>query len=295
MNHYITHKRLLQIASYGSFGLALILISLKLYAWIATDAMSMQASLLDSLLDALASFVNLLAIRHAMKPADKEHRFGHGKIEAMAAQLQSLFISGTAFWLMLNAFHRLFEPQPIEQIDVGIWVTIFAIFSTLILVTFQHYVVKKTKSTAIRADSLHYKSDLFLNLSVLISLGLVHFYGASKIDTVCGLLIAAYIFYSSWTIAREAFDILMDRELPDADIEKIETLVKDHPNVLGFHDLRTRSSGPQQFIQLHLELDATLSLQQAHQISFDVAEKIKAHFPHAEIIIHEDPHGTDRH
>lgn len=280
---------LLKTASYSSFSLAILLIAIKFLAWIKTDAVSLQASFVDSLVDAVASFVNMIAIRHALKPADTEHRFGHGKIEAVAAQAQSIFIGGTALLVLFDAIHRLIHPMPVYDTELGLWVVAFTIVSTSVLVLFQMYVVKVTRSMAIKADSLHYKGDLFLNGSVAFALVASGKFGLLYIDSLCGMTIAVYILYTTWIIAKEAFNILVDRELPDIEREKIEKIVLSHKQVRGMHDLKTRSAGPQQFIQLHLELDGNLSLNNAHQISLNVANALKKEFPDTEVLIHEDP------
>lgn len=283
------HIRLLKMASYGSFGLAICLIALKAWAWVVSDAISMQASLVDSLVDAFSSFINLIAITHAIKPADEEHRFGHGKIEAVAAQGQSLFVGGTAIWIIFEAFHRFLHPQPLENLNLGLIVSVFTIIASLALVLFQNHVIKVTRSPAIRADSLHYKSDLLLNLSVIGGLVGVSYFQIQWMDAACGLLIGFYIAYTSWSMAREAFDILIDREIPDHDREAIVKIIHQHPEVKGFHDLKTRSSGQHHFIQLHLELDGHMTLFEAHRISLQVADEIRQQFPKTEVLIHEDP------
>ena len=283
------HIRLLRLASYGSFSLAIFLIALKFWAWIVSDAVSMQASLVDTLVDAASSFINLIAITHAIKPADAEHRFGHGKIEAVAAQGQSLFVGGTAIWIIFEALHRFVQPQEITQTHIGIWVSVLTIALSLTLVVFQNHVIKVTKSPAIKADSLHYKSDLFLNITVIVSLVVVSYGGFAWVDPLCGLAIGFYIAYTSWTMAREAFDILVDREMPDHDKNIIDKIIRAHPEVKGFHDLKTRSSGQHHFIQLHLELDGHITLFDAHRISLQVADEIRSKFPKTEVLIHEDP------
>lgn len=282
-------KFLLKTASYSSFSLALLLIVVKCFAWIKTDAVSLQASFVDSLVDAVASFVNVIAIRHAIKPADTEHRFGHGKIEAVAAQAQSIFIGGTALLVLFDALHRLIHPKPVYDTTLGLWVVGFTIVSTSLLVIFQMHVVKVTRSTAIKADSLHYRGDLFLNASVAVALVASGHFGFLYIDSLCGMGIAIYILYTTWQIAKEAFNILVDRELPDRERERIEKIVLSHPNVKGMHDLKTRSAGPHHFIQLHLELDGHLTLHNAHQISLSVTNALKKEFPGTEVLIHEDP------
>jgi len=281
--------RLMRWATYASVSTAVILIVIKVAAWFITDSVSILATLLDSSLDVLASLVNLFAVRHALQPADKEHRFGHGKAEALAGMGQAMFIAGSAGFLLLQATGRLLHPQQLTAgLEVGIGVMIFSIIATLILLTFQKYVIKHTNSTAIKADALHYRTDLLVNASVIVAL-LLTFYGWDYFDPLFGIGIAVFILYSAWEIVKESIDLLMDHELPDDEREKIRQLVLNHPDTHGLHDLRTRRSGTRIFIQLHLELDSTLSLAAAHVIADDVEKELEKSFADAEVIIHEDP------
>ena len=281
--------KLLKAVTYASVGVAFFLLIIKCVAWIMTDSVSIQASLVDSLVDTLASLVNFFAIRHALVPADREHRFGHGKIEAIAAQAQSFFIAGTALWLGFEALHRFTHPEPIQETPLGLSIISVTIVITLILVAFQKYVISQTNSTVIKADHLHFKGDLFLNLSVIASLLLSSQLGWFFVDPLCGLLIGGYIMYTSWKIAKEAFHILIDRELPDRDRAKIRDIVMAHADVRGLHDLKTRTSGPSRFIQLHVEMDAKMSLLKAHDIAHEVSQSLEEAFPQTEVIIHQDP------
>ncbi|ARN84956.1 cation diffusion facilitator family transporter [Candidatus Nucleicultrix amoebiphila] len=292
MHNALTERELtlIRLATYASVTVAVGLISIKFFAWVMTNAVSLQATLVDSLLDGMASFINLVAIRHALRPADKEHRFGHGKIEAIAALGQSAFISGSAGWLFYEALHRLIQPEPLIEIKIGLVTMIVSIIVTIFLVAFQQYVVKKTSSAAIRADSIHYKSDIMVNLSVLLALGLSNFFQHTFFDPIIGAAIAFYILYTAWDIIKHSFDILIDREFPDEAREEITRIAASHPKVKGIHDLRTRSSGSKSFIQLHLEMDPEMTLQEAHKIAEKVSHNIRIKFPRAEIIIHEDPY-----
>lgn len=283
------HSTLMRQATYASVGVALFLIGIKTYAWIATESLGLKATLIDSVLDAAASMVNLVAVRHALRPADKEHRFGHGKIESVAALGQSAFIAGSAAWLIFEAVDRFVTPQAIGQTTVGIVVMLVSIVATGGLLLFQRRVVRHTNSTAIKADAAHYRTDFLINVGVILSLLLSRWLGWIYLDTFVGLGIALYILYTAWEIGAEAFHMLIDRELPDEDRHKIIEIALRHEKVLGLHDLRTRSSGTQSFIQLHLEMDGNLSLGAAHAISDDVMLDIATAFPKADILIHQDP------
>lgn len=283
----------MRLATYASVATAAILIAVKLVAWLYTDSISLLSTLVDSVLDIFASLVNLAAVRHALTPADKEHRFGHGKAEPLAALGQAAFISGSALFLIFEAGHRLFDPEPLAHTTLGIWVMVFAIAATFALTRFQAYVVRKTGSMAIRADSLHYVGDLLVNISVIVALLLVAELGWLWVDSVFGLAIAVYISTNAWRIAHGAYDMLMDRELPDEERQRIKEIVLAHPRVMDLHDLRTRSSGPYAFIQIHLELDGAMSLLESHEIADEVEALIREAFPEAEVLIHQDPHGIE--
>jgi ferrous-iron efflux pump FieF len=285
--------QLLKRATYASVTVAMILIVAKTGAWLITDSVSVLSSLLDSLLDALASLVNLFAVRQASTPADREHRFGHGKAEPLAGLAQAAFIAGSAVLLALEAIHRLTAPQAVVNSEAGIAVMILAIVLTAGLVTYQRYVIRVIESVAIGADALHYRGDLLLNGSVILSLVLSAWLGWTAFDPLFGVAIAGYVLFSAVQIVRGSLDRLMDRELPDAERARIRTIALNHPEVSAVHDLRSRSSGPDVFIQLHLEMDGAMSLQRSHEIADEVEREILAAFPQAEVIIHQDPAGID--
>lgn len=286
--------QLMRWATYASVSVASVLISVKFVAWWITGSVSLQATLIDSFLDAFASLINLFAVRHAQQPADREHRFGHGKSEAIAALGQSIFISGSAFWLVYEAIDRFIHPVHLSRSSLGIWVMCFAIFATAGLIIFQIYVVRRTGSTAIQADSVHYQSDLIINMGVILSLMVTIWLDVHWFDPAAGLIIAIYILYTAWTIVVQAFDILMDRELPDKMRARIRRIAMNSDlRIKGIHDLRTRTSGIHNFIQLHLELDGNMTLYEAHKISDKVIQNIREAFPHTEVIIHEDPEDIE--
>lgn len=280
--------RLMRLATYASLSVALALVLAKTIAWAVTDSVVLLATLIDSTLDAMASLLNLVAVRHAIAPADKEHRFGHGKAEALAGLGQSAFIAGSAGFLLLESVRRLLDPVPLESIGPGLAVMAFSLIATLALITFQRYVIRRTDSTAIKADALHYRTDFLVNGSVIIAL-LLASVGWAGFDALFAMGIAIYILYSSWSIVRQSLDDLMDRELPDAERETIKRIAVAHVDVHGLHDLRSRRSGLATFIQLHLEVDDNLTLLQAHKISDDVELELLKSYPSAEIIIHVDP------
>ncbi len=285
--------RLMRLATYASVTVAVVLVVSKFAAWLLTDAVSLLSTLIDSFLDAGASLLNLLAVRHALEPADKEHRFGHGKAEPLAGLAQAAFICGSAVFLVIEAGERLFNPRTIENTDVGYAVMVLAIVLTLVLVAFQRYVVGKTGSIAITADSAHYQMDVLVNAGVIVSLWLVSSFGWTLADPLIALIIAGYIFWGARRIGLIAYDMLMDRELEDDERQKILDIALSHPEVKGLHDLRTRSSGNRVFIQMHLEMDGDISLLEAHTISDAVEASVMDAFPNAEVLIHEDPEGLE--
>jgi ferrous-iron efflux pump FieF len=283
--------RLMKAATYASVSVAAVLIVAKFAAWVMTGSVSMLSTLIDSLLDAAASLLNLVAVHHALSPADKEHRFGHGKAEALSGLAQAAFISGSAGFLLIEAVERLMNPNAIENAEIGYGVMALAIVMTVFLVAFQRHVVAKTGSVAIAADSVHYRMDILVNISVIVSLLLSSRFNLGWADPVFALAIAGYILRGAWQIGIKAYHMLMDRELEDVERQAIKKIALDHPDVLGVHDLRTRSSGTRQFIQLHLEMDGSITLQEAHIISDAVEAKIMEAFPQSEVLIHEDPEG----
>jgi len=285
--------RLLRRATFAAVATAAALLALKLGAWLVTDAVSLLGTLVDSLLDLAASGLNLLAVRHALSPPDREHRFGHGKVEPLAALGQAAFISGSALFLIITAGQRFVSPRPVQAGEIGIAVMLVSILATLALVAYQRRVARRTGSLAIRADSLHYLGDVAVNLAILLALGLWMTYGWTWVDPVFALLIAAYILVTAARIGRGALDMLMDRELPEAARARILEIVKAHPEVLGLHDLRTRAAGPNSFVQLHVELDGAMSLHRANAIADAIEAEVQAAFPEAEVILHQDPFGVD--
>lgn len=285
--------RLMRTATYASVSVAVTLIIAKIGAWMVTDSVAILSTLIDSLLDALASIVTLFAVRHALQPADSEHRFGHGKAEALAGLGQAAFITGSSMLLIAEAGGRLSSPQPITNELVGIGVMGFSIALTLGLVLYQQFVVRMTGSVAIGADRLHYVGDLLVNAAVIGALLATSFLGRDWIDPALAILVAIYILWSAWRIVRGVLDILMDRELPDEDRLRIREIVLAHEAVQNMHDLRSRRSGTDTFIQLHIELDGAMRLIEAHEIADAVEADIREAFPGAEVIIHQDPAGIE--
>jgi ferrous-iron efflux pump FieF len=287
--------KLKRLAAMASLSVAGVLIATKFTAYMMTDSVSLLSSLMDSTFDAVASLVTLLGIIHAATPADAEHRFGHGKAEAFAALGQAIFIFASSAFLFFESVHRFVQPQKVSDVPVGVAVMALSILLTLLLVRFQNYVIRKTASVAITADHLHYKGDLLMNAAVLVALGLSHYSAWPYFDPLFAMAISFSLLYGARRIWGESFDILMDKELSDDEREKILKLVGSHKNVTAVHDLRTRNTGHQIFIEFHLELDGRMSLKQAHDITEELEAILYDAFPKAEVLIHQEPAGLDDH
>ncbi|MEE8140832.1 MAG: cation diffusion facilitator family transporter [Alphaproteobacteria bacterium] len=288
-------QRLLKIATAASVSAALILIAFKGVAWFMTGSVSVLSALIDSIMDAAASLVTLFAVRAALVPADLEHRFGHGKAEPLAALAQAAFVAGSSLYLVVEVVDRFVHPKTIANEMLGVGVMVFSIVVTLALVALQTYVVRQTNSVAISADSLHYKGDVLIHGSVIVSLLLSTRPGFGLADPLIGIGIAAYLFWNVWRIVRASLDSLMDRELDQADRARIIDIAMAHPEVCDIHDLRTRQAGQRAFIQFHLELPKDISLLRAHEISDEVEARVRAAFPGGGVIIHQDPEGVMEH
>ncbi|APZ03766.1 MULTISPECIES: CDF family cation-efflux transporter FieF [Kosakonia] len=283
-----SYGRLVTRAAMAATIMASLLLVIKIFAWWHTGSVSILAALVDSLVDIAASLTNLLVVRYSLQPADEEHTFGHGKAESLAALAQSMFISGSALFLFLTGIQHLARPEPLQAAGIGVAVTLVALLSTVILVTFQRWVVRKTHSQAVRADMLHYQSDVMMNGAILIALGLA-WYGWHRADALFALGIGGYILYSALRMGYEAVQALLDRALPDGERQEIVDIVTSWPGVRGAHDLRTRQSGPTRFIQIHLEMDDHLPLVEAHLVAEQVEQAILRRFPGSDVIIHQDP------
>jgi ferrous-iron efflux pump FieF len=281
------HDHLSRQATMASIVVALILIVAKTWVYWATGSVSLLGSLLDSLLDGVTSFMNFIALRYALQPADDDHRYGHGKLESIAALAQSAFMIGSAVVLVLNSFDAMLDERKVVNSQWGVWVSLFAIVLTFALVCFQKYVVKKTQSLIVEADSLHYQGDLLMNAAVMITMIMVGF-GVFWLDSVMAVAIGIFLCFNAWRVGARALEELMDRQLPDVE-QKIEELVLNSQGSEGCHDVRCRTSGPNLFVQFHLELDENLALWSAHEIGDRIEKNIITEYGNADVIIHLDP------
>jgi ferrous-iron efflux pump FieF len=271
-----------------TIGVALIIVVIKLFAAIDTNAASILASLMDAMMDVGVSLLNFVALRYALKPADDDHRFGHGKAEAVMALFQAAFLAGAAFVLLYQGVNRIYLPAPIGAISSGIWAMLVCSGLTLTLVLLQRWIIKKTGSLAVAADQAHYRSDLLMNAAVLLALYLVQ-NSLLWADAAIAILIALYLLFNAAQLLRESMVHLLDEELPEAERQQILQHLLQMPGVLGVEQLRTRRAGPRIFIQLRLLLPQDWSLQKAHQVTDLAEQQIAAFYRDAEVIIHPDP------
>jgi len=293
--HGAERSTLTSRAAFASIAMALFLIGLKAWAALATSSMAMLGSLADSVLDLAASIVVLLGVRVAAMPADREHRFGHGKAEALAALVQVVIISIAALFILIESVRRLIGGAQVARAELGIGVSLLAIAFTFALIAYQRHVVKRTGSVAIATDRLHYASDLMLNASVIAALALDQYAGIVGADSVFGILIALWLARAAWSASSNALDQLMDREWPDEMRERFLAATKEYSELEGLHDLRTRTSGTHHFAQFHVWVPGDWTVQEAHDRLDAVEQKLRERFPGTEILIHVDPEGqTDR-
>ena len=275
--------------------MAVFLIGLKAWAALETSSMAMLGSLADSGVDLLASVVVLLGVRIAAQPADTDHRFGHGKAEALAALMQVILITLSALFIGYRSIERLMRGARTQEAELGIGVSLVAIAFTLALITYQRYVVRRTGSVAISTDRLHYASDLMLNGSVIVALALEQFGGLTGADAAFGVLIALWLLWGAWTSSSHALDQLMDREWPEELRQRFLDAAMEYPELAGLHDLRTRTSGTHHFAQFHVWVPADWTIKEAHDRLDRVEEELQKRFPATEILMHVDPEGhTDR-
>ncbi len=287
------HERakLTQSAALASIVTALFLAGMKVWAVLQTDSTAMLGSLADTSLDLIASVGTLVGVWIAARPADEDHRFGHGKAEALAAMFQVVLITMSAAGLAYRAIDQLLLGARPAGADEGIVVSVIAMIGTLALLAWQRHVIRKTGSLAISTDHLHYKSDLLLNLAVIAALVLDTYLAVSGADALFGLAIALWLAWGAWRAAGEAIDHLMDKEWPEEKREAFLEVLARQPELRGVHDLRTRTSGAHDFVQFHASVDGSMSVSEAHRIMDEIEARIEKEFPGVEVLIHPDPEG----
>jgi ferrous-iron efflux pump FieF len=293
--HGSERAQLTMRAAMASITMALFLVALKTYAAWSTGSVAMLGSLADTSLDLIASLITFFGVRWAAMPADEEHRYGHGKAEALAALVQVILISVSALGIAWRSADRLMSGQPTQGLELGIGVSVIAMIATFGLLAYQRYVISRTGSVAILTDHVHYQTDVLLNLSVIAALVLDQMLGWHLADPLFGFAIAAWLMYGAWSAASHAVDQLMDREWPEEERESFLAAARDYRELDGLHDLRTRTSGAHRFVQFHVWVPGDWTVAEAHDRMDSVEEKLQHRFPGTEIIIHLDPEGhTDR-
>ena len=287
------NNKLKNIAATASLCVAISLCLLKIFAALMTGSLAVLSSMVDSLSDILASFITLIAVRYSTKPATEKYRYGYGKSEALSSLTQAAFIAGSGLFVLYDGISRIILPREVTDTTLGLFVMILSVIVTIILVSFQRYVAKKTKSQAILADSSHYMVDLLTNSSIIISLLVTRFFQITWFDTLTAIIIALYLLYSATQLAKEAISQLLDKELDENIRNNISKIAQSFDFTKGIHDLRTRDLGGTFFFEIHLELDGNLTLTQAHDYCEQVEEKILKTYPNAQLIIHQDPAGIE--
>jgi ferrous-iron efflux pump FieF len=292
-HHHHDHRRgtLTQRAAIASVSMALFLLILKSWAAIETGSVAMLGSLADTTLDIIASLVTLFSVRLAARPADHEYRYGHGKAEALAALFQAGIITASAIAIAIRGITRIGETTAPSHPALGIGVSLIAMATTAMLITYQRYVVGKTGSVAIHADHVHYSSDLLLNASVIVALALDSLLHVRGADPVFGVGIALWLIWHVREILGNSIHQLMDREWPEEKREQFLAVARTHPALNNIHDLRTRSSGARDFAQIHVWVDPQTTIAEAHKAMDELEEKLAHEFPGVEIMIHPEPEG----
>lgn len=283
-------NRLMKAASVASVVTAVTLIILKLVTFLLTGSMAILSSLFDSIQDSMTSAINFFAVKHASEPADKEHRFGHGKAQALGAMTQGFIIAAASVFLLKESIYRLLDPQEINEIGLGLGITIFAIIATFVLITFQKFVIKKTNSLSIRADMAHYTGDIMMNVGVIISMVMAYYLKWTFVDSLFGVIVSFYLFTVVYQILRESITVLMDSELSDSFRKKVKNQVLAFPEVKEIYQLKTRQSGNNFFVQFCVALDKNLTLEQAHNIIDKIEAALTHKEPDIQIIIHPEPY-----
>lgn len=282
-------KRLMRLASFASVATAFVLIVIKFISYLLTDSLALLSSLMDSCLDLGASFLSLIAIHQSLVPADKNHRFGHGKAEALGSLFQAFLISISGFYLILEMIEHLKNPQPLHNLGIGLSVMVISLIATCLLVAFQRYVISKTNSLSVHADNAHYIGDSAMNIGVMVSMFVSYHFKLEWVDALFAFIVAVYLFGMAFKIVKLATSVLMDQELPPSDRHYIKSIATKNPSVRKISDLRTRKSGNHIFIQFNIKVHPNISLEKTHQICDQIEHEIKSKIKDSETFIHPEP------
>ena len=280
---------LMKRAGVASLVVTLILLGLKGGTFLITGSVAILSSLFDSVQDLITSTVNMVAIYHATAPADREHRFGHGKAQAIGSLIQALIITFAALLLMIESVRRFCHPEPLRHISLGIGITMVSIALTFFLIRFQRRVIRETQSLSVLADYTHYAGDIVMNIGVISSLLTSYYLGWNRIDSIFGICVSLYLWGAVYRIFKSSFNMLMDKEMSSEFREAVRTIARSFPEVTLVHNMKTRQSGAHAFVQFSIHLDDTLTLRQAHDITDKIEDRIKERFPDTEVIIHPEP------
>ncbi len=290
MGHEKEHKNfLMKAAAVASVTVAGLGIIIKFVVFLLTGSIAVLSTLFDSLQDLLTSGINFFAIHHALQPADKHHRFGHGKAQAIGAMVQGFIIALSCVFLLKEAWMRLFHTQDVAHLDYGMIGLVIVILITWGLIAFQGYVVRQTDSLSIKADKAHYDGDILMNIGVLLSMAVTHYFKWYWVDAVFGIAVSAYLAWVVYGILKEAIAMLMDTEMPPEFRRKLERLVLSHPDIKAIYALKTRTSGEKVFVQFVVAMDGNLTLKHAHDKINQLERKIKENYPNVQVLIHPEP------
>ena len=287
-------RRLNRLASLASLCLACVLIGVKLWAWITTGSIAMLTSAMDAIVDAGAALATFAGVQYAAKPADRDHRFGHGKGEALAAFVQAMFLAGAAVVLVFQSVERLINPEPLSHLGLGLWIIIGSTIAAMGLVAMQSWVTRRTASTAIAADRAHYLTDIAVNLAVLAAFLVTGLTGWINADPIFALGISCYMLWNVKSITQHALRQLLDRELPSHDRDNITKAVLAVAGVNALHDLRTRDAGDRVFVEFHLEVDGSMTVTDGHAVSEAAEAAIRVLYPNGvDTVVHIEPAGIN--
>lgn len=290
-HHHHSHGEMTRNAAIASVSMALFLLALKSYASIETGSVALLGSLADTGFDVLASLLTLFSVRYAARPADDDHRFGHGKAEALSALVQVMLVVIAAVLIGWRGVERLGSGEPTAHPEMGIGVSLLAMVATAGLLAYQRYVIKRTGSVAIHGDHVHYQGDLLLNGAVITAIALESFANVRGADPVLGIVIALWLLWGASRSARLALDQLLDKEWPKEKRDRFLAVAARHPQMHNIHDVRTRTSGMHEFVQFHVWFDPDMTLREVHQVMDEVEAELAVEFPGVEVMIHPEPEG----